>query len=187
MRCEDLPLSGSYANFEGYFSEEYFRASVIDGMTRAILEFFFFFVILKSNARCVYFRLEQTLAIAYLCTGARQLFLSFFGDYFEIGSGHRAVPSTWLTGVSREIVLLRLPGIPLDGRHEGTWTKCRVYFFLFFFSNRTSSSVPSKRLIIRRKQTITKSIVCIDTRWITIDAPSWKSRKINVRHQNVSY
>lgn len=49
MRCEDLPLSGSYANFEGYFSEEYFRASVIDGMTRAILEFFFCYIKVKRT------------------------------------------------------------------------------------------------------------------------------------------
>lgn len=64
---------GSYANFEEYFSEEYFRASVIDGTTRAgdsfILESVFFF--LRSQTRVVYFRLEQTLVIAYsICAQA---------------------------------------------------------------------------------------------------------------------
>lgn len=181
-------LSDSYANFEGYFSEEYFRASVIDGMTRVVLNFFFFFVILKSNARCVYFRLEQALAIAYLCAGARQLsFYLFSGIISKLDQVTEPSPRR-----DSQAYLAKLSSYDYRAFHWMDVTKVHeqsavFIFFSFFSSNRTSSFVLSKRLIIRRKQAITKSIVCIDTRWITIDAPSWRSRKINVRHRNVSY
>lgn len=69
---EDLPLSGSYANFEGYFSVEYFRVSVIDGATRAVSKSFFIYKVKRTL--CIFStRADIRDCAFYLCTGVREL------------------------------------------------------------------------------------------------------------------
>lgn len=155
---------GSYANFEEYFSEEYFRASIIDGTTRAGDSFYHFriccFFFTKSNACCIFStRADTRDCVFHLCAGVEEdaQEFSFYllsgiiskldqvTEPYDVTHGRvsRNCPPTILAR-------RRLPGIPPDGRHESASTQCRVYFFSLFFSltTDTSSSALPKRSII---------------------------------------
>lgn len=141
---------GSYANFEEYFSEEYFRASVIDGATRARDSLYrfriCFFFLLQSQTRVVYFRLEQTLAIAYfICAQAQErtpgspLFIFFrglFRNWIRSQSRDSRACLAKLSSDDSRTAEISRHSTRRTSRKRIKKVPCLFFFFLFLFFNR---------------------------------------------------
>lgn len=136
----------SHANSEEHFSEEYFRASVIDGtrhVVRFVLEFFLF---TKSKARCIFStRSERVDCVFHLRArraggGGCVSFYLFSGIISKLDQVTERSRLTWLTCLSWNCVLRRfsrrrrkLPGIPSAGRHEDASRESLFFACVYFF------------------------------------------------------